>query len=293
MSFNYGIQAIQTVTGNPHIFGFSVNQTTTDATLLEVWRGSTGAEQRLRLSQEGNLQVKGLLSFIDTPSAGVTVSSNALVLQQNGVQRVYIDEKNGSSEFGQIRFGHTANWSKTEQSAFLFGDNFIKGDAADDTTDFAGVLFDIDMDMTSGFGTPASLSIVHVDDNSSINLNNASASFPVAAGVSIGRTAITRSAGETLTVAASLYIAGTPIVTGFSANEEVGIYLNGATDIYLSGGAIRFGAGLQINNVSQQVYTVTNVTPDRTYDANATTIDEIADVLGTLLSDLITLGIFQ
>lgn len=33
-------------------------------------------------------------------------------------------------------------------------------------------------------------------------------------------------------------------------------------------------------------YTVTNVTTDRAYDANATTLDEIADVLGTLISDL-------
>ena len=33
-------------------------------------------------------------------------------------------------------------------------------------------------------------------------------------------------------------------------------------------------------------YTVTNVTTDRSYDANATTLDELADVLGTLINDL-------
>jgi len=38
-------------------------------------------------------------------------------------------------------------------------------------------------------------------------------------------------------------------------------------------------------------YTPTNVTTDRSYDANATTIDEIADVLGTLIADLQTTGI--
>lgn len=37
---------------------------------------------------------------------------------------------------------------------------------------------------------------------------------------------------------------------------------------------------------SPPVYTVTNATTDRTYDANATTLDEIADVLGTLIADL-------
>lgn len=34
------------------------------------------------------------------------------------------------------------------------------------------------------------------------------------------------------------------------------------------------------------VYTPTNVTPDRAYNANGTTLDEIADVLGTLIADL-------
>lgn len=35
-----------------------------------------------------------------------------------------------------------------------------------------------------------------------------------------------------------------------------------------------------------QTYTESNVTTDRSYDANATTIDELADVLGTLIADL-------
>lgn len=38
-------------------------------------------------------------------------------------------------------------------------------------------------------------------------------------------------------------------------------------------------------------YTITNVTTDRAYDANATTLDEIADVLGTLVADLRTMGL--
>lgn len=33
-------------------------------------------------------------------------------------------------------------------------------------------------------------------------------------------------------------------------------------------------------------YTITNVTPDRTYNANSTSMDELADVLGTLIADL-------
>lgn len=43
--------------------------------------------------------------------------------------------------------------------------------------------------------------------------------------------------------------------------------------------------------VQPSAYSVTNVTTDRTYDANSTTIDEIADVLGTLIADLQSIGL--
>ena len=38
-------------------------------------------------------------------------------------------------------------------------------------------------------------------------------------------------------------------------------------------------------------YTPTNVTPDRSYDATATSLGEIANVLGTLIADLQSKGI--
>jgi hypothetical protein len=43
--------------------------------------------------------------------------------------------------------------------------------------------------------------------------------------------------------------------------------------------------------VQPSAYTPSNVTTDRSYDANATTIDELADVLGTLISDIKSLGL--
>lgn len=43
--------------------------------------------------------------------------------------------------------------------------------------------------------------------------------------------------------------------------------------------------------VAPQTYTETNVTTDRAYDANLTTINELADVLGTLIADLRAAGI--
>jgi len=39
-------------------------------------------------------------------------------------------------------------------------------------------------------------------------------------------------------------------------------------------------------------YTPTNVTPDRSYDANATTVNELADVVGTMIADLQAIGIY-
>lgn len=40
-------------------------------------------------------------------------------------------------------------------------------------------------------------------------------------------------------------------------------------------------------------YTPTNITIDRSYDANATTIDELADIVGTMIADFQGLGLLQ
>lgn len=81
----------------------------------------------------------------------------------------------------------------------------------------------------------------------------------------------------------------------------------------VSGGVLQIGAGatdgsqvaLSINSSGQLAlggaspaapstgWAVTNVTPDKVYDANATTTDELADVLGTLITDLIAKGIIS
>ena len=42
---------------------------------------------------------------------------------------------------------------------------------------------------------------------------------------------------------------------------------------------------------SASTYTVSNVTTDRAFDADSTTLAEIADVLGTLITDLKNRGI--
>lgn len=48
-----------------------------------------------------------------------------------------------------------------------------------------------------------------------------------------------------------------------------------------------------LDNISGWSGNQSNVTTDRTYDANSTTTDELADVLGTLIADLIDKGVLQ
>lgn len=59
----------------------------------------------------------------------------------------------------------------------------------------------------------------------------------------------------------------------------------------LSGGAA-LGSGVYINVPQNgETYTVSNVSTDRSFNANSTTTDELADVLGTLIADLRAQGI--
>lgn len=64
-----------------------------------------------------------------------------------------------------------------------------------------------------------------------------------------------------------------------------------STIIKVSGSTLGF---FGVNPVVRPAaYTITNVTPDRSYDANSTTTEELADTLGTLISDLQLLGLLQ
>jgi hypothetical protein len=120
---------------------------------------------------------------------------------------------------------------------------------------------------------------------------------------------ITKGSVQTVTNNYGIYIAS--IVAGGTLNYA----------IYTNGGLVRFGdavtaastldvtgvitasnltASLMVaTNASKQLvsvaksaaYTPTNVTTDRAYDADATTLAEVADVLGTLIADLKTANI--
>ena len=85
----------------------------------------------------------------------------------------------------------------------------------------------------------------------------------------------------------------------FTSSSLVG---NGGVDLACQSGdmlhAVRWGttwlvivAGPSVVAPVAQTYTPTNVTTDRAFDANATTLDELADVVGTLIADLKTSGV--
>lgn len=64
-----------------------------------------------------------------------------------------------------------------------------------------------------------------------------------------------------------------------------------AAGVSIDGLLIKDGGGKTL--LGSTAYTPTNVTTDRSYDANATTTDELADVLGTLIADLQNKGILS
>lgn len=64
----------------------------------------------------------------------------------------------------------------------------------------------------------------------------------------------------------------------------------GVTGTIRAGATISEGIVTNLGTVTS-AYSVSNVTTDRSYDANATTLDEVADVLGTLIQDLQAKGV--
>ncbi len=58
-------------------------------------------------------------------------------------------------------------------------------------------------------------------------------------------------------------------------------------------GTVKFYDAIQVIDENAETYTITNDTEDRTLDADSTSIDEVADVLSTLISDLQTVGVIQ
>jgi hypothetical protein len=70
----------------------------------------------------------------------------------------------------------------------------------------------------------------------------------------------------------------------FSVFDGITVY-DGVSGTLKAGATATGGIVTSLGTLTS-AYTTTNVTTDRSYDANATTLDELADVLGTLIADL-------
>lgn len=86
-------------------------------------------------------------------------------------------------------------------------------------------------------------------------------------------------------------IFGDGTVPSSMGSDTAGLYANdvsGTVNLFAINEA---GESTRLTYPAPETYSVSNVTTDRTYDANSTSIDELADVLGSLIADLRARGI--
>lgn len=81
---------------------------------------------------------------------------------------------------------------------------------------------------------------------------------------------------------------GTEFLIGSATDVLVGSTTGNVT-IAQSGGKVGFYGVTPVSRSA--TYTASNVSTDRSFDANSTSLDELADVLGTLITDLKAVGI--
>jgi hypothetical protein len=85
---------------------------------------------------------------------------------------------------------------------------------------------------------------------------------------------------------------GLGINTQSYINANLSIGKNTAPTVTLDvAGDAKISSTLEVG--TPQTYTPSNVNTDRSYDADSTTLDEVADVLGTLIADLQTIGLIN
>ena len=120
--------------------------------------------------------------------------------------------------------------------------------------------------VTVGAVASAVSATISQNNNTALALSGSSAGMTIG-----GDTVLYRSAADTLKTDDSLVVAGNAQF-GTSSSSTLGFY--GTTPATQSTG-----------------WTVTNVTTDKAFNANATTVDELADVLGTLITTLKNTGL--
>ena len=133
------------------------------------------------------------------------------------------------------------------------------------------------------FGLHTNTQIMGFDGYGQVTLAQSSR-FDVSSGTQYGVSILptlnhTGTAGYT-----ALRINATETATGSGAKNLIDAQVGGVSKFKVDNTG-------KITSPLSQTYAITNVTTDRAYDANATTLDEVADTLGTLIEDLRSLGL--
>jgi hypothetical protein len=136
--------------------------------------------------------------------------------------------------------------------------------------------------------------------NYSLNLNGTPRASANGSLVQIGTAGFAGGGGTNFAGSANGTFLGINIASAFTGNI-LDIQIDGVTFVKITNTkAITIGSSSstlgfygQTPAARPSAYTVTNSSTDRAFNADATSIDELADVLGTLITDLKTLGLLQ
>lgn len=267
---------------NIHIFdaaiiGLAIEAESAQTANLTEWRDNTGAILAF-VDASGNFDISGKLTV------GGVIDPTALLLTGSS-------KKLGATDAGTI---FLAPFSDTTTA--------IQFRESDDTT----VVMNIDTTNGNvGIGTTSPISgigrTLEISDNSTVQGANLSlervdasvtAGNPIGSVLFVGGESGTSLAVGSIIVSADLawtptssptrMIFSTTVSGGTSDTERMRIDSSGVVSIT---GTLTVGTA--------PTYTVTNGVIDRTYDANLTSVNELADVIFSVISDLQTVGLFQ
>lgn len=156
--------------------------------------------------------------------------------------------------------GHTT-WATTGEARFRASSNRVYSRAADTLTVEGNTMTEVGKDGNIRLGT-STLRIMYPSTDNKIDLGQASNRFN---DCFFGQITITDAKNIVLNTTT-----GTQLAT--STSQKLGFWGKAPTG-------------------RPAAYTPTNITTDRSYDCNSTTIDELADVLASLITDLQSIGL--
>ena len=222
-------------------------------------------------SLNGNTQANSFLSIVGATPTGTVMSFSGATGQCTvHFNLAVLGDVVGSSSLGNIQY------------------NFTGALVSDGASNFAANMF-LDSTLTGFAGDTAFLSGMGL--NASISTQGGAEVIAAISQLRLVEPNITLVGGSTATIAATLHVVSAPTegVANYAIKVDAG--LTSVLNFEHTGTLLGFYGTAPI--VQTAAYTITNVTPDRIYDDNATSVAELADVLGTLIADLTAYGLLQ